>query len=78
MSMEQWKNVCRAEFEKVHSAIARSDAAIRGNGRFGLVSRMDRLALAAKRRIRLLRLLIGAVIPLAVAHATTVRTILCQ
>ena len=40
---EQYKNVCKGEFQAVHGKLDKLDEAIRGNGRPGIQTRLDRL-----------------------------------
>jgi tetrahydromethanopterin S-methyltransferase subunit G len=40
---EQYRTVCKAEFQAVHSKLDKLDEAIRGNGRPGIQTRLDRL-----------------------------------
>ena len=45
MSVEsdQYKNVCKGEFQSIHTKLDKMDEAIRGNGRPGIQTRLDRL-----------------------------------
>ncbi len=38
--IDQYENVCKDEFEKLHALLIKVDESIRGNGRTGLVSKM--------------------------------------
>jgi hypothetical protein len=40
---EQYRTVCKAEFQSIHGKLDRMDEAIRGNGRPGIQTRLDRL-----------------------------------
>jgi hypothetical protein len=40
---EQYKTVCKGEFESIHEKLDKMDEAIRGNGRPGIQTRLDRL-----------------------------------
>ena len=40
---EQYKNVCKGEFQAVHGKLDKLDEAIRGNGKPGIQTRLDRL-----------------------------------
>ena len=40
---EQYRAVCRAEFQSINGKLDRLDEAIRGNGRPGIQTRLDRL-----------------------------------
>lgn len=47
-------------FEVIHEKLDRLDVAIRGNGKPGILIRLDRLEQDAKRQARLIWLLLGA------------------
>ena len=40
---EQYKNVCKGEFQSIHTKLDKMDEAIRGNGRPGIQTRLDRI-----------------------------------
>ena len=40
---EQYKEVCRGEFGAIHGKLDKMDEAIRGNGKPGIQTRLDRL-----------------------------------
>jgi len=40
---EQYKNVCKGEFGAIHGKLDKLDEAIRGNGKPGIQTRLDRL-----------------------------------
>jgi len=40
---EQYKGVCKAEFQAIHGKLDKLDEAVRGNGRPGIQTRLDRL-----------------------------------
>ena len=40
---EQYKSVCKGEFQSIHTKLDKMDEAIRGNGRPGIQTRLDRL-----------------------------------
>lgn len=50
------------QFEAIHEKLDRLDVAIRGNGKPGILIRLDRLEQDAKRQSRLIWLIVGAVI----------------
>lgn len=50
------------QFEAIHEKLDRLDEAIRGNGKPGILIRLDRLEQDAKRQSRLIWLIVGAVI----------------
>ena len=51
---------CQSQFKSIHTKLDRLDEAVRGNGKPGILVRLDRLEQDAKRQGRLLWLLIGA------------------
>jgi len=51
---------CEKNFAGIHAKLDRLDEAVRGNGKPGILIRLDRLEQDAKRQGRLLWLLIGA------------------
>ena len=64
---EQYETICRGEFQELHTKLDRMDEAIRGNGKPGIQLRLDRLESSQVTRNRLLWLVAGAVVTLAVA-----------
>ncbi len=52
---------CEKHFEVIHGKLDRLDEAIRGNGRPGVLIRLDRLEQDAKRQAKLIWLILGAV-----------------
>ena len=40
---EQYKDICKGEFASIHGKLDKLDEAIRGNGKPGLQTRLDRL-----------------------------------
>ena len=71
MSVEsdQYKNVCKGEFQSIHTKLDKMDEAIRGNGRPGIQTRLDRL----ERLQNFIWFLCGAA--LSAGIATAVRSI---
>jgi len=65
----QYERVCKGEFAAIHVKLDRMDEAIRGNGKPGLNTRLDRLEQDAKRQARLVWLIVGAAVTLAVSSA---------
>jgi len=53
---------CQNNFEAIHRKLDRLDEAIRGNGKPGILIRLDRLEQDAKRQAKLIWLILGAVI----------------
>jgi len=66
MLTEQYERVCRDEFASIHTKLDRLDEAIRGNGRPGIQVRLDRLEAAEKSRARLIWVILGSSVTLAV------------
>ncbi len=64
---DQYERVCKGEFAAVHKKLDRLDEAIRGNGKPGIMLRLDRLELSEATRRRLLWIIAGSVVTLAVA-----------
>ncbi len=65
----QYENVCKGEFGELHAKLDRMDEAIRGNGKPGIQLRLDRLEQDARRQSRLIWLVVGAAVTLAVSSA---------
>ena len=51
---------CGAQFEAIHQKLDRLDDAIRGNGRLGILTRLDRLEQGRVRASRVFWLALGA------------------
>ena len=64
---EQYENVCKAEFGEIKAKLDKLDEAIRGNGRPGIHSRLERLELAEAIRSKLLWIITAATVTGAVA-----------
>ena len=62
----QYDRVCKDQFGSVHTKLDRLDAAIRGNGKPGIQTRLDRLEVAQATRSRLLWIIAAALVTLAV------------
>ena len=58
---EQYDNTCKDEFAELHRKLDRIDEALRGNGRPGLQTRLDRLEQDRLSRSRLFWLALGTV-----------------
>lgn len=56
---------CQKHFEEIHRKLDQLDVAIRGNGKPGIQLRLDRLEAAERSRSRLLWLIAGAAVTLA-------------
>ena len=63
----QYDRVCKGEFESLHTKLDRLDEAVRGNGKPGIQLRLDRLESSEAVRSRLLWIIAGSVVSLAVA-----------
>jgi len=57
--------VCKGEFAELHAKLDRLDEAIRGNGKPGIQLRLDRLESAEAVRSRLLWIIAGSTVTLA-------------
>ncbi len=63
----QYECTCQREFAAIHAKLDRLDEAIRGNGRLGILLRLDRLESAEAVRSKLLWIIAASVLSLAVA-----------
>lgn len=63
----QYERVCKGEFASIHAKLDRLDEAIRGNSKPGIQLRLDRLEAAEAVRSKLLWIIAGSVVSLAVA-----------
>jgi len=68
-SSEQYEDTCKGQFGELHVKLDRMDVAIRGNGKPGLNTRLDRLEQDAKRQARLIWLVVGSAVTLAASAA---------
>jgi hypothetical protein len=57
--------VCKGEFASIHVKLDRMDEAIRGNGKPGIQLRLDRLEAAEAIRSKLLWIIAGSTVTLA-------------
>ena len=64
---EQYENLCKGEFESMHTKLDRLDEAIRGNGKVGIQLRLDRLEMTERSRSKLIWLIAGSAVTLAVS-----------
>ena len=62
---EQYERVCKGEFASIHTKLDRMDEAIRGNGKPGIQLRLDRLEAAEAVRSRLMWIIAGSTVTLA-------------
>jgi hypothetical protein len=56
---------CQTHWESIHRKLDRLDEAIRGNGKPGILIRLDRLEQDARRQGKLLWLIVGAFVTAA-------------
>jgi len=63
----QYDRICKGEFAAIHAKLDRLDEAIRGNGRPGILLRLDRLEAVEAVRSRLLWIVAGSAASLAAA-----------
>lgn len=61
----QYERVCSGEFAAIHTKLDRMDEAIRGNGKLGIQLRLDRLEAAEAVRSKLLWIIAGSTVMLA-------------
>ena len=62
---DQYERVCKGEFAAIHTKLDRMDEAIRGNGKPGIQLRLDRLEAAEAVRSRLMWIIAGSTVTLA-------------
>jgi hypothetical protein len=62
---DQYDRVCKGEFASIHVKLDRMDEAIRGNGKPGIQLRLDRLEAAEAIRSKLLWIIAGSTVTLA-------------
>jgi hypothetical protein len=62
---------CKTSFEVLFAKIDKLDEAIRGNGKPGIIIRLDRLEQDAKRQSKLIWLIIGAAITAGASYMFT-------
>ena len=67
LESEQYKAVCKQEFMEIKKSLSIIDKSLRGNGKVGMVVRIDRLEQAEATRSRLLWVIATTVIGLLVA-----------
>lgn len=71
-SDNQYEKVCKDEFGAIHTKLDKMDEAIRGNGKPGIQTRLDRLEQDAAVRSKLLWLITASAITGAVSLVVTV------
>ena len=62
---EQYENICKDQFGSVHEKLDTLDEAIRGNGKPGIQTRLDRLEQDRLYRSKVAWFIIGAITTLA-------------
>ncbi len=62
---DRFDDVCKPEFESIHTKLDKLDESIRGNGKPGIQLRLDRLESAEAVRSRLLWIIAMATVTLA-------------
>ena len=63
---DQYERVCKDEFAAISAKLDRLDEAIRGNGKPGIQLRLGRLEASEKSRARLIWIILGSAVTLAV------------
>jgi len=63
---DRYADVCKGEFAGIHRKLDVMDEAIRGNGKPGIQLRLDRLESSERSRSRLLWLIAGSAVTMAV------------
>jgi hypothetical protein len=63
---KQYENICKDEFAGLHRKLDSLDESIRGNGKPGINTRLDRLEQAAAKRSRIFWMIIGAIVSTAI------------
>ena len=62
---DQYDRVCKGQFDSIHVKLDKLDEAIRGNGKPGIQLRLDRLEAAEAVRSRLMWIIAGSTVTLA-------------
>ena len=68
---DQYDRVCKGEFASIHVKLDRMDEAIRGNGKPGIQLRLDRLEAAEAVRSKLMWIIAGSTVTLALGAVWT-------
>ena len=63
--IDQYDRVCKGQFDSIHVKLDKLDEAIRGNGKPGIQLRLDRLEAAEAVRSRLMWIIAGSTVTLA-------------
>ena len=61
---DQYERMCKGEFASIQTKLDRMDEAIRGNGKPGIQTRLDRLERTDRTRCRLIWLIAASVVTL--------------
>ena len=59
---KQYENICKDEFAQVHTKLDKLDESIRGNGKPGILVRLDRLEQRDAKRNKFVWLVVGALV----------------
>lgn len=59
---DQYRTICSPEFRELHAKLDRLDEAIRGNGKVGILTRLDRLEQLQAQRRRMFWIVAGALV----------------
>ena len=63
---DQYEEICRREFKEINRKLDQMDRAVRGNGKPGILIRLDRLEQSESTRNKLLWLIAGSAATVAV------------
>jgi hypothetical protein len=69
----QYDRICRSEFEEINGKLDRIDVSLRGNGKIGIITRLDRLERAAQMQSKMMWIIL---VSLMTAAATWVFTVI--
>ncbi len=59
---KQYENICKDEFGQIHVKLDKLDESIRGNGKPGILVRLDRLEQKESKRNKFLWIVVGSLI----------------
>ena len=59
---KQYENICKDEFAQIHTKLDKLDESIRGNGKPGILVRLDRLEQRDVKRNKFVWIVVGAVV----------------
>jgi len=63
---KQYENICKDEFTQVHTKLDKLDESIRGNGKPGILVRLDRLEQRDAKRNKFFWIVVGSLISAAI------------